>query len=255
MLQSPHPTITENKSATNRHSQKSWLLVLCITLLCSSCLYSRLLSFKEQLASFDDCVAIANGGHTLEFLKPVVRAGDLTDLTGFPPSRIDWTPDGQQIHTYRYRSLSPVGSTGTAQTLSFALRFSTNGLAAFDYPTSVAEVLGTNFIAAASKAIGNSRLLQRESRLDWAGTNRNSTLIPTRDAIAKILGPPQTITNTAVGATALYRYQLENTNGTMLADAPLSADLRFDPATSLLTYGMIHVGRLKLVVDFPAANQ
>ncbi len=243
-----------NKSTTNKHAQKSWLLLLCMTLLCSSCLYSRLLSFKDQLASFDDFVTVTNSGHTLEFLKPVVHAGDLTELTGFAPSRIEWTPAGQQIHTYRYRSLAPTGSAETPQILTFTLRFSTNELVAFDYPASVAEVLGTNFVVAAAKAIGKSRLMQRENRLDWAlGTNQTSTLIPSRDAIVKLLGPPQHASDAAPGSNASYRYLLEGTNGNTQTAASMSADFRFDPATSLLSHGVLHVGKLKLVVDFPAA--
>lgn len=228
------------------------LVLLGIALCCTSCLYSRLLSFKDQLASFEKYVVVTNGGRTLEFLKPVVEAGDLTELTGFSPTHIDCTAADRQAHTYRYRSLSPVGVTGTPQVLTFTLRFSSNELFAFDYPSVVAEVLGTNLVVAAAKAIGKSRLMQREHRLEWAlGTNQTSTLIPSLTAITRVLGPAQNTNGALPGSGASYRFLLEGTNGNTQASVALSADFRFDPNTSLVRHGVIYVGKVKLVVDFP----
>lgn len=228
------------------------LLLLAILLCCTSCLYSRLLSFKEQLAEFDQNVRVINGGRTLQFLNPIVEAGDLTKLTGFSPSQSEWAAPGELIHTYRYRSLSPLAATETAHVLSFTLRFTPNALAAFDYPELVADVLGTNLIVAAARAIGQSKLMQREHRLEWAlGTNQTSSLIPSRDAITKVLGPPETADPTIPDAPVSYRFLLEESNGALQPKIGLSAQFQFDPTTDLLRHGSILVGKLKLVVDFP----
>ena len=231
------------------------LLLIGVTLFCSSCLYSRLLSFKEQLASFDEYVIVTNGGHTLEFLKPVIEEDDLTQLTGFSPTHIDSTVTGRQTHTYLYESLPSAGETGTPRILSFTFRFASNELFAFDYPPVIAEALGTNLVAAAAKALGKSRLMQREHSLDWTlGTNQTNTLIPSSTTIAKALGPSQSTTNTIPGSCASYVYRLLGTNGTGQAPATLTADFKFDPRTSLLSHGVMQVGNLKLVIDFPMAH-
>lgn len=240
-----------NSDCVKRTARRG-LALLGIAMLCSSCLYSRLLTFKDQLAEFDKNVALTNGGRTLEFQSPVIEAGDLTALTGFGPTHIEREGPGRETHTYRYRSLSPVAPTGTPQLLTFTLRFASNELFAFDYPQAVVEALGTNLVAGAAKAVGKSHLIQREHKLEWAmGTNQMCELIPSQAAIMKVLGPAQEAGGANPGTHATYLYLLEGTNGDTLASVALSASFDFDPDTTLLRHGVIHVGKLKLVVDFP----
>jgi len=243
-------------SCAIRISQKGFIL-LGIMLCCCSCLYSRLLSFKEQLASFDKYVVITNGGCALEFLIPVVDAGDLSKLTGSAPTRIDLLASGQQMHTYRYRNISSIAVTGSPQVLSFTLLFTSNKLCAFEYPKVVAEVLGSNLVMAAAKAIGNSRLIQWEHKLEWSlGTNQTSTIIPSLATVTRVFGPAQEqgTNNILTGLHANYQYLLEGTNGNMIADTAMTANFDFDPKTSLLRHGIMKVGKLKLVVDFPVSH-
>ena len=230
------------------------LLLLGIAMLCPSCFYSRLLSFKQQLGLFDKYVVITNGGHTLEFLKPVVETDDLTSLTGISPSRIDRIAADQQVHTYRYRCILPRETNGTPQVLSFSLRFSANKLCAADYPPALADVLGTNLVVAAVKAVGDSRLLQRERKLEWAlGPNQTTKLIPSLADVTKVLGPSQDTNGVPSSSQANYLYLLEGTNGNTIADAMLKANFSFDPKSSLMRHCVVKLGSLELEVDLPVS--
>ena len=245
--------MTKQARGKRQVSRMAWMLGL--GLCCTSCVYTRLLTFKEQLASFDKNVILTHGGCTLEFLEPVIRTGDLSELTGFSPTRVDGTAPGWESHIYSYRNLSSPGETGTPCGLSFTLRFSSNALVALDYPPVIAEMLGTNLVVAAAKAIGKSRLMQRTHQLDWAlGSNQTSTLIPSRASISNVLGPAFQAGDASAGFHDRYRFVLEEASGrTHLHPAELNADFRFDPATSLLRHWLISLGNLKLEVDFPGS--
>jgi len=229
------------------------LLAIALAVLCTSCLYSRLLSFKNQLGSFDEYVRLTNGGHTLEFLQPIVEPADLTDLTGLPPTHIESQATGEQIHTYNYRSLSPTGLTGTPYKLCFTLHFNSDGLSAFDYPPVMAQILGTNFIVAAAKAIGKSRLNQHEYKLDWAcqSTNLAAMPIPSSADMTQVLGMARSCSNTPSCDVADYAFVLERDDGTMRTNETMGAVFQFDPSNSLLRHTAMHIGKLRLVIDLP----
>ena len=229
------------------------MLIVTLMALCTSCLYSRLLSFKNQLGSFDEYVKLTNGGCTLEFLRPVVQAGDLTALTGLPPTHSELQPNGKQIHTYNYRSLSPSGSNGTPANLCFKFHFNPDGLVAFDYPSVIAQILGTNFVVAAATAVGRSRLSQREYKLNWASqsTNIAPMLIPSSAELMQILGIPRSCSNTPFCNFADYAFNLEGEDGTIRTNGTLNASFQFDPSNSLLRHAAMQVGRLQLAIDLP----
>ena len=238
------------------HATKLRLFAVLVvtTVLCSSCLYSRMLSFKSQLASFDKYVSLVDNGSTLEFKKPVVRPDDITDLTGFPPSLVQMQTNSQQIHAYRYVSLSPVESTGTPTVLCFTMTYGSGGLKAFHNPSLVTEVLGTNLVVAAARAIGESSFNAKEYRLDWStqSTNLQTTCIPSLKKMILVLGVPLTHSNTPAGIFAGYRFNLEGTNGILRTNGFMNAEFIFDKRNTLLRKGAIHIGKLKLILELPA---
>ncbi|HBA85445.1 MAG TPA: hypothetical protein DCZ95_15270 [Verrucomicrobia bacterium] len=227
------------------------LAVGLLLTICTSCFYSRLLSFKNQLKAFDKYVAVSNDGSTLDFLKPVVKPDDLTDLTGFPPTFIEQKPGGEQEHAYYYRSLS---ESAPPQMLCFKIRYNADGLTAFDYPVAMAQVLGTNLIVSAAKAVGKSRLIQREYKLDWASqcTNLTAELVPSIEDVLEVFGPAQSGSNSSLGVWANYTFVLDQAaNSRLRTNATLKASFQFDPSNRLLRHGVVLIGKLQLVVEIP----
>lgn len=229
------------------------ILVIAVVALCSSCLYSRLLSFKNQLAAFDKYVSLTGGGNTLEFKKPVLATGDITAFTGLKPTRIETKPDDLQVHTYKYTSVLPAGATGTCTSLCFAMNYTHDGMVAFSYPFVVTQVLGTNLIVAAAKAIGQSSFNQTKYKLDWStqSTNLETTYIPSLAKITQVLGTAQIFSNTIDAAVAGYTLNLEGPDGILNTNDSLRATFMFDPHNSLLRKATIHVGKLELNVELP----
>ena len=188
--------------------------------LCTGCFYSRLLSFKNQLKSFDENVVLS--------------------------------ADGRQEHTYLYRSLTP--TAGAPLTLCFQFEYQPKGLAAFDYPVSMARVLGTNLIVSAAKAVGKSRLIQREYKLDWASqcTNLTAELVPSLADVREVFGPEQSRGSAPLGAVLNYAFRLEpSKTDPRPTNAMLNATFQFDAANDLLRHGEISMGKLKMVVELP----
>jgi hypothetical protein len=232
------------------------LAALLLACLCTACLYSRLLSFKNQLKSFDRYVVLTQDGTTLQFLKPVVKPDDLSDLTGLPPTEMNVWTNGQQEHRYIYRSLSE--STGTPCTLCFKFGYQSKGLSSFEYPASIMQVLGTNLIVSAAKAVGKSRLIQSEYKLDWASlcTNLTAELVPSVADMTEVFGPAQSRSNSAQSAFMNYAFALEpSKTAPWSSNATLQASFQFDADNELLRHGEISMGKLKMVVELPRVTE
>lgn len=232
---------------------RNTVVFVMLAVLCSSCLYSRLLTFKNQLASFDQHVVLADDGNALLFLDPVLRPGDITALSGIPPSRTVTTAGDLLVHSYTYRNLA-VSPTGTPCSLTFAMDYASSGLVSFRYPAVISEVMGTNFVVSSARAIGQASIIQKEFKLDWAtqSTNLQALNIPALGKVLQVLGPPLSMSNTVEGPMTCYAFGLEGPDGAARTNIITTASFTFDPRNTLFRKGILNMGRLKLQVELPA---
>jgi hypothetical protein len=201
------------------------LLVFCLT----GCIWTRLLSFKNQLADFDRYVKVEDrDGLTLHFIKPVLYSGDIQFLMKLDPTR-RVTNSTLQTWFWTFRKLPPPGVHETNNyDLSFSTTFGTNYFISFTLSERFLASIPKPVILGAMRSFGKAEIdtKKQSATMTWAGaeSDRKDWHGLNRAAVDQLLGAPWNVTGTNGVSTLLYRYQLESPS---LVNTSILARVRF----------------------------
>ena len=205
-------------------------MVASLALLLTGCIWTRLLSFKNQFADFDRYVRVEErDGLTLHFNQPVLYAEDILFLMELEPTR-RLTNGAKQTWQWTFRKLHSATNTETGDyDLTFATTFVSNRLTAFSLGERFLASLPKPLILGALRSLGHADIDQkkRSATMHWVdrGGVEEEWQSLTRATVTKLLGDPYTIASTNEVSTLVYRYVLDSP--TTKTNRPLRARAAF----------------------------
>lgn len=232
------------------------LSVTAVALLLAGCVWLRLLEVKNQLDDFDDHFKVAVTDHlVLEFLHPVLYAGDFRELTRMEPTRIEPTPKGSRWHVL-FEKIDMTGKPDPGHhDLEFVLSFNAKSqLEAWDFPPPFLAAAPAQFLEASLRSLGKGEIFQnqRQLKVDPKDLPKITAELPNQARVKAGLGQPTLELDHEDGRLWVYRYRVntphiedeEGNRGIALAR------FWFDPASkTLLKFSGKFIG-LKLSIDY-----
>jgi hypothetical protein len=200
------------------------LLVACLAILVlCGCVWSRLLTLKNQLADFDRHVQVVEGGPGLELRlrEPAVQPGDIAYLFDGGPSRIEPRPDGTWRHVFRFTRPTLPGHQGLE--LAFTVRGTL--IIGAGLPPEMLSILPRERLLAILRALGKAEV-DRSAHAANAAVD-GAQVVLGRDQIIASLGPPdgEIAVPDSGGTDLAYHYRLQLPTGSG-AKAVLTLRLR-----------------------------
>ncbi len=238
------------------HVRWVWLFFLAVaTLSITSCVYLRLLEFKNQLAKFDQNFSVeAKDDFKLLCKNPVLYRQDFEYLAKLKPSRTEILSKSKQS-IYTFEKIDNEGKIiEPLVKLQITLTFNEEDLlTGIIYSPIFLTMVPANFLEASLRSLGSSTVnrSKRQIRANLIKVEKLSD-IPTKKEIEAVLGPPIEIIPRADIERLLYRFKLETTKIEEGYEERqfTQVKLDFDPNTQkLLRMSGRFVG-LKLAVDY-----
>jgi hypothetical protein len=200
------------------------LILAALAVLSTGCVWLRLLSFKNQLASLDRYVRVENtNGLTIHFLKPVLNGEDLFMFAGDQPTS-STTNQNRRTWTWTYQKLSPSTNREPANFhLNFQVLLGETKIDGFRFPDQVLAVLPQPMILGLLRSLGRAQIDRKggslkfqstdldESkdalRFTWTDAGPGKEFEPiTKDKVLTVLGIPF-FTATNETYSCLYKYR------------------------------------------------
>ncbi len=182
-------------------------------LLCTGCVWLRLLDLKEQFADFDRWIEVPAGpGIELRFRRPVLLADDLDTLMKARPSA-SATVDGQEVRAYAFTHQPADGGPDPAgaETSFVLLAGVTDGRVAFiTLPPAVFRVIPRELALRAMRSLGGAQVDTRtrsaSAPVDLTGVR---TPLPDRGQLISLFGRPNRTMTVGADERLVWRYTLQ----------------------------------------------
>ncbi len=233
------------------------LLVLWLALGLTACVYTRLLSVKNQLSDFDQnfAVRVTEGHFILDFKHPVLYDHDFVSLTHLNPSRIANQQNGYQW----FLDFSPQSTHGESHPapdkIVFTMTFGKDHkLRSWDFSPLFLEMAPPTFLEASIRSLGKGTILtsHKQLKVDYQSLPRISATTPGADSIVKALGKPVQIIKKDDLDIYVYRF-LADSSATAKEHESLrqaEAKLYMDRNTQTLVKMSSRFAGLKLSIDY-----
>lgn len=233
-------------------------MVASLALLLTGCIWTRLLSFKNQLAELDRYVRVEErDGLTLHFNQPVLYADDVLFLMELEPTR-RLTNGAKQTWQWTFRKLHSATNSETGDyDLTFATTFVSNRLAAFSFGERLLVSFPKQLILGALNSLGHADIDQQKRSatvhrwVDRGGVDKEWQSL-TRASVTNVLGQPFRLTCSNEISTLLYRYQLDSPSLKSQNPMRVNAAFSFRDATSKLA--RLHVNYAGFKINYEPNN-
>lgn len=193
---------------------KRLLTAICLVFLSlslSGCVYLRLLSFKNQLKSFDQNVSVESSPTLVfGFREPVVRDSDFVFISGASPGKIDKIPQipSEEIWTWTFekRRSSPAHQP---YTMEFRTRFKDGLLTQMEIDETFVDLVGGDLILTMFRNIGNAKInkLRRSMSAELDKNSVPKIPLPSLAEIIDVMGEPTRIAKPQSGLAARCEYE------------------------------------------------
>ena len=239
----------------DRRLLQLFILAGCLLLL-SSCVYLRLLDFKNQLLAFDENFSVeANDAFILHFHDPMMYNRDMIRLSKLQPTKIEKNDEGE-IWTYRFEKLSPSGEQASSNDdIIFYMTFNQKSkLTDWEFSPVFLQIVPADFLETSLRMLGSAEVDQKNRRMraDFSSTPKVDLVLPERKTVEEKLGVPFK-KETAPGELILtYKYELDTESaGEKAEENKISvASLRFDTQTDQLIGMKGRFAGLKISIDY-----
>jgi hypothetical protein len=183
-LPSGMPAASVHVPVRRRHglSPCAWLGMMALVLMavvCSGCVYLRLLTFQHQLADFDHTIVIPDDGRlTVGMRHPCLQADDATWIIGGPPTQRRPLPGGGERWTYTFAKLPIPGDDPrfARVRLDLAIEVQDGLIAVVHFPDQILQVVPRQLCLAMLRSMGRATV-------DTQSRSAHSSLAP--DAMAR----------------------------------------------------------------------
>lgn len=195
--------------------RKPRVLLLLLLLSLTACVYTRLLSVKNQLSEFDEHVQVRviDRHFILDFKHPILYDTDFTALTHLNPSRVKQLPDGYQWFLDFSPEPASSDTATNAEKISFTMTFGSNHkLRSWDFSPLFMEMAPPAFLEASIRSLGKGTILQshKQLKVDYRELPRIAASLPDRESILKALGKPVEITSKDDTEVYIYRFKADS---------------------------------------------
>ena len=229
------------------------LLVASFGLLLTGCIWTRLLTLKNQFDNFERFVQVDDrDGLSFNMLKPVLLADDVRELLGAAPSTTT-TNGGREVWDWSFEKIAPSGESGEFD-MGFTTSFEAGKLVRVGISDRFHAIMSKEMVLAMARALGKGKVNQQKremtSQLEPGKAEAKIEPLP-RAEMVKLLGQPLRIADGKTAAIHHYEYALKSPSLRPGQKLLARLDCAFSKATDRLTqvelsYGQIH---LKLAFD------
>lgn len=231
-------------------------LVLILGVVCSGCVWLRLLSMKNQLMRFDENFRIeVNDGFLLHFQNPTLYGTDLTYLANMNPSFT--TDNGEESRfVFLFEKLLPSGEIDPeASPLVFYSRMNEDGkMVTFKFARIFLDIVPAEFMEHSIRALARAQVdtKNRKLRADTTELAQGKLVPPALEDILNGLGEPLSSKTTDEGMQLSYRYRLRPPSdaSASMKRGIANLDLIFNPDTNTLSRFRGKFSNLKLSVNY-----
>lgn len=201
--------------SSNYYPLRFFLLLLLMAFL-SSCVYSRLLTFKNQFADFDTSFKVeANDHFILHMNEPVLERGDLTYLSKLEPTHVQPVAEGERT-TYVMQQLNGDGQVKQdGVEIIFDMDFNQQGLMnKWSFSPIFLALAPAEFLELSLRSLGTAEIFKskRQVKADLSQVEKLDTPLPTRQAIIDRLGEPLSISERKDSQRYLYHFKLDSSS-------------------------------------------
>jgi hypothetical protein len=223
------------------------LLAGGLTLLLTGCIWLRLLAFKNQLVEFDRYVKVDDRhGLAFQFVKPVIRAGDVRELLEADPTS-KATNGSEQTWFWTFEKLLPDTHQESGNfEMTFTTSFATNKLSQFAIPERFLTILPKSWVLGLFRSFGKARVDQKQRAANVTWVPEGETPIMTRREIIQLLGAPLSTTESNLVSSCLYKYRLKSPSFKPGETMQARAEFKFASDTGKLiriaaSYSTLHI--------------
>ena len=231
--------------------------VLLLVMGLTACVYTRLLSVKNQLSDFDKNfgVRVTGGQFILDFRHPVLYDEDFVTLTHLNPARVAPLPQGHQW----FLDFSPESAAASLerppQKITFTMTFGADHkLQSWGFSPLFLQMAPPAFLEASIRSLGKGTILQshRQLKVDYHDLPRIEAAPPGLDEVVKALGQPGEIQRKDALDVYVYRFRADSsaTDSDYEARRLAEAKLYMDPASRRLVKMSSRFAGLKISIDY-----
>lgn len=188
------------------------LLVLgTVILFITSCVYTRLYSFKGQLNDFEDNFELNdNGGLTLVFLNPVLESGDIIWLMKNGPSSKEALEEGE-LWTYVFeKQYLSSNDEGGSYDIPVSMVMKEEMLAEITFPERFLKNLSVPLLKRMFSSMGDAEISKLRKSANSIFNGNNSDEIPKMQNVIDTLGKPYSVEESDETSRFTYLYYLKN---------------------------------------------
>ena len=234
------PSSFETDGRTVRPRSKIPLPLLLATtglavLLCG-CWWQRLLAFKNQLANFDRYVKVEEtNGLILTFVKPVVQADDLRQLTQLEPSDKS-VQEGHEVWQWIFEKQAH-GTNADQGRFDFTFKtiFTNQKFSQFTIPEPFLVVVPKSLVLGGLRSVGRAEIdyQHRVAKVRWQEGEKDIRPL-TEAEITRLLGPASLVRQSGTTTSWIYTYVLKTSLEPSSKRKTAQATFIFDTATHRL---------------------
>ncbi|MFH1231933.1 MAG: hypothetical protein V1709_10610 [Planctomycetota bacterium] len=238
-----------------------YISLLSILCLLSSCIYLRLLKFKNQMADFDRCFQVKEDkGLTLICLKPVLYSDDIGTMLD-PPTLSKKTKQSEQW-TYVFEKNYPNNIKSDKDDFDIALDLTFKGdlLNEIHLPERFLVILPKPFLIMVCKAMGNAEVNTKErsakGTYEQKEKETSQIKIPKQDEVLKFLGNPFVWQEDETNVQLLYEYWLKKKTAKHDNSTPcIWIEFTFQKKDGTLLKAKANLCGMKLSLNFVPDNK
>jgi len=191
-----------------------WFVVTVISLsFLSSCVYLRLLAFKNQLMEFDRNFTVEiQDGFILHFLNPMLYSRDIRYLAKLDASRLEPLDEGERW-LYVFSKMQPDGKNKDSENLVFKMDFDAKTkMTAVALSPVFLNIVPADFLKFSLRSLGSARVDSKNRKVygDSSAFKGADLHPPKRNAVLKGLGAPESTEENDKNVVLKYRYKLLN---------------------------------------------
>lgn len=182
------------------------LALAAVTLLCSGCVYLRLLELKHQIDRFDEFFGLqTNDGLAILCRSPVLRTSDVRWM-GLKPENTKRVGQAERWQVRWIKQLPPGVTENVEYDIALELTFSQDKLTRVAIPERYFAVMPKQFLVGVIKSLGRGKIDKSGKKIEaTVSADEIAAARPNLPSIDKLLGRPSE--ERAEGANTLVRYR------------------------------------------------
>lgn len=224
-------------------------ITLILGLTMSGCAYWRLYLLTRQLAAFEEHFSVTHSPHPIiHAYKPVMEPGDITSLTGIPPS-IQTQTGTVTILVWDFQKTDPEPAASTGQyDVAIAMAFTNELLFELHIPERFKRFITMESLAPIFSRVNDADINRRAKKAAWKAPATPHTVMREHEVL-DLFGPPLNA-ETKNGTNFLnYVYTQRFEHPPKKPSPPVVFDLKIRNADHLLVHSAVRFGELGFAID------